>query len=127
MFLSATSVFAQARFKGGKGSGYDSDKFETIVSALEYEDNELSKGITLFPNPVRRGQTFTLKISRFKDINSILLIDVQGRIVRNLYKTSKNINLLSSTFTIKNEFSEGIYFVVLDYSSSRLYKKVVFI
>ncbi|MFK7786188.1 MAG: T9SS type A sorting domain-containing protein [Crocinitomicaceae bacterium] len=74
-------------------------------------EEETSANFTLYPNPV--NESFTLKGLDGVDINSIVVSDATGKVVR----THDNVN--ESTFDVNvADLNEGVYFVTIGHANS---------
>jgi hypothetical protein len=89
-----------------------------VVCLIGIEENELDGAVSLFPNPTS-GQV-TIFNSSNMDIESITILDINGRII-------KEIDTANSTteigFSIEN-FSSGLYFVKIETENSSTIKRL---
>jgi len=92
---------------------YLCDSF-VITKIVGIESYELEKGIAIYPNP-----SDFFQINSIHQINSLELLDVQGRILFN-----KTLNENMSSLDLSG-FQEGVYFLILNLEKGIVVKKIM--
>ena len=90
-----------------------------VVCTLGDQEIELDSSIRLFPNPTD-GQ-LTLVNENNMDIETIIIIDINGRIIQELVIEESSINM---NFSIAN-IARGIYFVKIQTDEASVVKRIL--
>jgi Cellulase (glycosyl hydrolase family 5)/Secretion system C-terminal sorting domain len=75
-------------------------------NTVSIEENSVSEPITIYPNPVKRGENITINFDVSGNYN-IKIIDMMGR-------TIQNFSLKSKSQINTNDLNSGIYLIVLE-------------
>jgi hypothetical protein len=99
-------------------SGFNMNWFEfKFTSSLSVEDN-LNNEVKLFPNPV--SYSFSLKLSQHQRIKSVKIVDMNGRLVKNIQPDITT----NSVYNLSN-LKSGIYFVLIETDQGIAQKKLI--
>ncbi|WP_303318928.1 T9SS type A sorting domain-containing protein [Flavivirga abyssicola] len=89
------------------------------ICNLSVEENELERGVVLFPNPTK-GQFF-IKNESFVNLNKAIVYDISGRLISEVdfsnTSRTKTINLIG--------VSKGMYFVDIHSDRATITKKII--
>ena len=99
-------------------SGFNMNWFEfKFTSSLSVEDN-LNDEVKIFPNPI--SDSFTIKLSKQQKIKSLKIVDINGRLVKNIQPniTSNDVYNLSS-------LKSGIYLLSIETDEGNFQKKLI--
>ncbi len=100
---------------GTTTSNYTGQVCNFSTKTEEFMDNS---GVELYPNPARNGFSLNFKsVINVQDIQAISIINSQGQVV---FKTNKYQNVIE----IPN-YTEGSYFVKIQFSNAQLIKKMM--
>ncbi|MCC6181635.1 MAG: T9SS type A sorting domain-containing protein [Bacteroidia bacterium] len=93
-----------------------------VVTAIT--ELEKSMQIELYPNPSNTTSTlhFTLNEKQYAKIS---VLDVMGRILESVDKTTDNGNTIEYIINQNNQLASGIYFVNIDVNNQRITKKLI--
>jgi len=86
---------------------------------LGTEDNELESGVRLFPNPTN-GQV-TLSNESNMDIDVITILDINGRIIKQITVDSVATNINFSLASL----AQGMYFVKIETDTTSIVKRIL--
>lgn len=110
-------------FVSGGGNNIYIDDF-IVESITGVEENELSDGILIYPNPVNT----TLLIDRSGNssiLSSILIQDISGKVIYNSVNNTTDLNQNVIGLDVSG-YSRGIYFLLItDISDNRIAKKFI--
>ena len=97
--------------------GFNMNWFEFVfVSSLGVE-NVKSNTLTVYPNPI--SEEFQLKLNNQQKVRSLKILDVNGRIIKNITPNSSN-----RMYQLSN-LKSGIYFLFLETDKGRFQKKII--
>ena len=97
--------------------GFNMNWFEFVfVSSLGVE-NVKNNTLTVYPNPI--SEEFQIKLNNQQKVTSLKIIDVNGRIVKNITPNSSN-----RMYQLSN-LKSGIYFLFLETDKGRFKKKII--
>ena len=90
-----------------------------MVCVLGIEDNELESSVRIFPNPTS-GQVTLFNDSNM-DVDSITVLDINGRIIKQIAMdgTATNINFSLASL------AQGMYFVKIETDTASIVKKIL--
>lgn len=77
----------------------------TVVPELGFEDNAFAKGLILFPNPTSTNINI---VSETENITSVVISDIAGKRLLDIYLDAKQTNIDMSSF------ARGVYFITLN-------------
>jgi hypothetical protein len=81
----------------------------------ELMDNSL---VQIYPNPTKNG--FSLNFNSIVNINEVKSVSIENSAGQLLFKTNKNYNFIELP-----NYTEGVYFVKIQFSNSQLVKKLI--
>ena len=97
--------------------GFNMNWFEFVfVSSLGVE-NAKSNTLAVYPNPI--SEEFQLKLNNQQKVTSLKILDVNGRIIKNITPNSSN-----RLYQLSN-LKSGIYFLFLETDKGRFQKKII--
>jgi Secretion system C-terminal sorting domain/YHYH protein len=100
---------------GTTTANYTGQTCNFSTKTAEILDNS---GVELYPNPARNGFSLTFKSPvNVNDIQAITIVNLQGQVV---FKTKNNGNFTKIPF-----YTEGSYFVNIQFSNSQIVKKLI--
>ena len=99
-------------------SGFNMNWFEfKFTSSLSVEDN-LNDEVKIFPNPF--SDTFSIKLSPQQKIKSLKIVDLNGRLVKNIQP-----NITSNSVYNLSNLKSGIYLVLIETDKGKFQKKLI--
>jgi extracellular elastinolytic metalloproteinase len=90
-----------------------------VVCVLGIEDNELESSVRIFPNPTS-GQVTLFNDSNM-DINNITILDINGRIIKQITMDSTTTNINFSLVSL----AQGMYFVKIENETTSIVKRIL--
>ena len=90
-----------------------------VVCVLGIEDNELESSVRIFPNPTS-GQVTLFNDSNM-DIDNITILDINGRIIKQITMDSTTTNINFSLVSL----AQGMYFVKIENETTSIVKRIL--
>ena len=90
-----------------------------VVCVLGIEDNELESSVRIFPNPTS-GQVTLFNDSNM-DIDNITILDINGRIIKQITMDSTTTNINFSLVSL----AQGMYFVKIENETTNIIKRIL--
>ena len=97
-------------------SGFNINWFEFEFLGSLSADSQIKTITSIYPNPV--NQNFKIQFSNSQEVKALKIIDINGRLVKQLDPNSLNQYNIS---TLKS----GIYFLIIETSESQYQKKLI--